>query len=391
MSTYGKNVTHVDGEMFNAVEWNKLIDYVTYDTYALAIVGTAGWGAAERLRMVAVSGEGKWYYWNGSSLTGFPSVGGSGAPTDASYLTINVEAGLSAETQHENLTNVTGHLHEPKYHKASHQDGGADEISVTGLSGVLADDQDADHIKGVTVDDTDKANGKTLVFNSGTGNLEYEAFGAGTGDMTKAVYDTDADNVVESADNADTVDTYHAAAFALVTHKDTHKTGGGANAFLITDLLDGLSRINIAKSGAVIGTRRGIDFIPGTGVTLTVTDVPGTPTTEKVTVQIDTTASTEPHDILSTQHSDTTIATEVDGSILQYVTNKWVQKKSKRGIATVANGGTIAHGLGLTPTTVFVNAKALQPYATGWNVDGTNITVYHNAAGSLTVSYWAIE
>ena len=37
----------------------------------------------------------------------------------------------------------------------------------------------------------------------------------GAGDMTKAVYDTDADNIVESADNAHTVDGSHAAAFEV--------------------------------------------------------------------------------------------------------------------------------------------------------------------------------
>ena len=65
--------------------------------------------------------------------------GGGGAPTDASYVTINAEGGLSAETQHKNITGDG--LHDPKAHAASHQNGGADEISVAGLSGELANDQ----------------------------------------------------------------------------------------------------------------------------------------------------------------------------------------------------------------------------------------------------------
>jgi len=51
---------------------------------------------------------------------------------------------------------------------------------------------------------------------------------------------------------------------------------------------------------------------------------------------------------------------------------------------------TIAHGLGDTPTKVFPSANALQPYALGWTADATNVYVYHNAAGSLTVSVRAV-
>jgi len=40
----------------------------------------------------------------------------------------------------------------PLAHKTTHQDGGSDEISVAGLSGVLADRQDADKIQGVDVE-----------------------------------------------------------------------------------------------------------------------------------------------------------------------------------------------------------------------------------------------
>jgi len=40
-------------------------------------------------------------------------------------------------------------------------------------------DVDADQIKGVTVDDTDKADGKVLAYNSTSGNLEYESASGG--------------------------------------------------------------------------------------------------------------------------------------------------------------------------------------------------------------------
>jgi hypothetical protein len=64
-------------------------------------------------------------------------------------------------------------------HKASHQDGGGDEISVAGLSGLLADEQDAGEIKGVAVDDTDKGDGKSLNYNETSEKLEYETPAAG--------------------------------------------------------------------------------------------------------------------------------------------------------------------------------------------------------------------
>lgn len=64
-------------------------------------------------------------------------------------------------------------------HKASHQDGGGDEISVAGLSGLLADEQDAGEIKGVEVDDTDIADGKGLTYNETSEKLEYETPAAG--------------------------------------------------------------------------------------------------------------------------------------------------------------------------------------------------------------------
>ena len=72
---------------------------------------------------------------NWTEVTG----GEGGAPTDASYVTVNPEAGLSAETQHKNITGAD--LHDPKAHASNHENGGGDEISVAGLSGELADDQ----------------------------------------------------------------------------------------------------------------------------------------------------------------------------------------------------------------------------------------------------------
>jgi len=59
------------------------------------------------------------------------------------------------------------------------------------------------------------------------------------------------------------------------------------------------------------------------------------------------------------------------------------------GEATVSSGGTIAHGLGGTPAWVAITPKALQPYVCSYNADATNITVYHNKVGTLTVGWRA--
>lgn len=76
----------------------------------------------------------------------------------------------------------SGGTRTPSAHKSAHQNDGADEISVAGLSGVLADDQDANKIIGVEVDNTDIADNKVLQYKSGTGKLEYETI-SGVGSL----------------------------------------------------------------------------------------------------------------------------------------------------------------------------------------------------------------
>ena len=69
----------------------------------------------------------------------------------------------------------------PGIHALSHQDGGGDEISVAGLSGVLGDKQDADKIQGHTVDETDIGNDKVLVYKTVGKKFVYEAKGTPAG------------------------------------------------------------------------------------------------------------------------------------------------------------------------------------------------------------------
>jgi len=70
----------------------------------------------------------------------------------------------------------------------------------------------------------------------------------------------------------------------FASHKDRHKSGG-ADAFVLADLLDAVARVKVRKnSGASdIGARRRLNLIEGSNVTLTVTD---DPTDEEVDVTI---------------------------------------------------------------------------------------------------------
>lgn len=62
----------------------------------------------------------------------------------------------------------------PSAHKTSHQDGGYDEISVSGLSGVLSDKQDANKIQGFNVDAAQAVDdGKALTYDHAGSKYEH--------------------------------------------------------------------------------------------------------------------------------------------------------------------------------------------------------------------------
>ena len=353
----GKHRVYVAGDK---IQNNDFMDYREYTLYADLVAAVAGYGALDAGKNFWCTETGRYYYWNGAALLPYPSTGGAGAPSDASYLTINAEPALSGETQHKLLTNVGplgGNLHEPLYHKLSHQDAGLDEINVLNLSGKLADEQNAGWIKTKSVDAPVAGdNLKFLQYNHGASKFQLSAVGGG-GDMTKAVYDPDTDNIVESADNADTVDGSHAVAFAAATHKDTHKTGGGANAFVVTDLLDGIARITVRKNtGANVGSRRRINFIEGTGISFTITDVAGS---EEVTVRVDATGA------------------GLGGT--------W-----STGICSGRSPIVTPHSLGGTPTLVLPSIMAAQAYPSPcWTADNTNITFRHAVTAGCTITFAA--
>jgi len=61
----------------------------------------------------------------------------------------------------------------PTDHHAAHENEGAQEINVAGLSGLLADEQKAGYIKEVMIDDSALADGKMLGYVAATGKVEY--------------------------------------------------------------------------------------------------------------------------------------------------------------------------------------------------------------------------
>lgn len=267
------------GKKVSLADMNKWVEEVEYATLAERDAASASYGSGELHKMCRVVEDGHRYEWNGATWEQLGGVtGGAGAPPSDPFVTYAASANLSAEKQHKDLTGAE--LHPPKAHKTSHQNAGGDEINVAGLSGKLADEQDAGEIKGVTVDDAAKADGKVLGFQVASGNIEYITGSApGAHKVSHQNGGSDEINVAglsgELADNQ-----------PPKTHKDTHKSGGG-DAFASTDNLDGVARVNVSKnSGASVGARREINFIEGTGIALTVTDDAAN---EEVDVNIGTT------------------------------------------------------------------------------------------------------
>lgn len=69
--------------------------------------------------------------------------------------------------------------------------------------------------------------------------------------------------------------------------------------------------------------------------------------------------------------------------------NSDLHRVNARGWAAVADGGTIAHGLGALPVTAYVMPSGTDVFATSIKLDATNITVYHTSPNEQTVSWRA--
>jgi len=62
---------------------------------------------------------------------------------------------------------------DPTPHGPSHEKDGADEVSIANLSGETADEQNAGKIKGVEIDDSEKADQAVFVFDEATDTIKY--------------------------------------------------------------------------------------------------------------------------------------------------------------------------------------------------------------------------
>jgi hypothetical protein len=85
--------------------------------------------------------------------------------------------------------------------------------------------------------------------------------------------------------------------FPPSAHANTHQAGGSD---ALTGNLDANARVGVMNAGTLVGTRRRVNFVAGTNVSLNVAD---DATNEKVDVTIN--ASLQPHNLLSDAHADT--------------------------------------------------------------------------------------
>ena len=85
--------------------------------------------------------------------------------------------------------------------------------------------------------------------------------------------------------------------FPPSAHATTHQSGGSD---ALTGNLDANARVGVMNAGTLVGTRRRVNFIAGTNVSLNAVD---DATNEKVDVTIN--ASLQPHNLLSDAHADT--------------------------------------------------------------------------------------
>lgn len=125
--------------------------------------------------------------------------------------------------------------------------------------------------------------------------------------------------------------------------------------------------IEIEKNtGGLVGTEGRVNFIEGSAITLTVTDVPAS---NRVDVTIASTGAVTAHNVLSTTHSDTLAASVVRGDlIVGNSTPKWSRLAIGTSGKVLRSDGTDASWTTLTVTDAGITPAALT------KVDDTNVT-----------------
>ena len=157
------------------------------------------------------------------------------------------ENGGSDEVTVQGLSGLLADGQTPLAHKTSHQDAGTDEISVTGLSGVLADDQHViDAEVTALIGSTQPAAHKTSHQDGGADEISVTGLSGTLAD-----------------------------AQTPAAHKTSHQDGGADEISVtgLSGLLADAQKVTVRKNtGADVGTRKRLNLIEGTNITLTVAD-----------------------------------------------------------------------------------------------------------------------
>ena len=223
-------------------------------------------------------------------------------------------------------------------HSARHENGGADEISVAGLSGVLADAQTptAHDLLSATHGDTsaDAVTRGSLIYGNATPAWDELVVGAANSALVTDGTDVAWDNTptfdgltlagnlamggndITGVGDVDGVD--------VSAHAARHQNGGADEisvAGLSGQTADPQTVEVVKNSGAVVSTRPQLNFIEGANVTLTIADDAGN---DQADITIASAGGVAAHDLLSATHSDTAADAVTRGSlIVGNATPKW--------------------------------------------------------------------
>lgn len=107
---------------------------------------------------------------------------------DERYYTEAELQGGTATVSYNCLTNLPASF-APAAHASSHQNGGSDQLNVTGLSGVLADAQNANKLNGRSVANIAPSDGQVLAWNEAENYFEPAEGGTGSGGGGHVIFD----------------------------------------------------------------------------------------------------------------------------------------------------------------------------------------------------------
>jgi len=163
----------------------------------------------------------------------------------------------------------------PSTHASLHHSGGADALSLGSIAGTITDTQHGNRGSGLHADSHARSHDHSLAADgspiaiAGVPDLPATKITSGRFGMARMPDGTL--NYVLTAKGAG-VDPAYEPLPAAAPHKATH-VSGGTDAFVSTDLLDGVARVTVRENtGLNVGSRRRLNFIEGSNVTLTITD-----------------------------------------------------------------------------------------------------------------------